>query len=77
MAGSAYFERREFLCQEGRVTETSVDILNLETLIVLQVELYADYEPRLLLPFLRSSHYYTLDKVILQFIQNSLWPVGV
>lgn len=29
----------------------------------LQVELYADYEPRLLLPFLRSSHYYSLDKV--------------
>ncbi|KAH7276323.1 hypothetical protein KP509_39G002800 [Ceratopteris richardii] len=28
----------------------------------LQVELYADYEPRLLLPFLRSSHYYSLDK---------------
>jgi hypothetical protein len=30
----------------------------------LQVELYADYEPRLLLPFLRSSHHYNLDKVI-------------
>lgn len=28
----------------------------------LQVELYAEYEPRLLLPFLRSSHYYSLDK---------------
>ncbi|CAM6008740.1 unnamed protein product [Sphagnum balticum] len=28
----------------------------------LQVELYADYEPRLLLPFLRSSHHYSLDK---------------
>lgn len=28
----------------------------------LQVELYADYEPRLLLPFLRSSHCYSLDK---------------
>jgi hypothetical protein len=26
------------------------------------VELYADYEPRLLLPFLRSSHHYSLDK---------------
>lgn len=28
----------------------------------LQVELYAEYEPRLLLPFLRSSNYYSLDK---------------
>jgi hypothetical protein len=28
----------------------------------LQVELYADYEPRLLLPFLQSSQHYTLDK---------------
>ncbi|KAJ7513739.1 hypothetical protein O6H91_23G012400 [Diphasiastrum complanatum] len=28
----------------------------------LQVELYAEYEPRLLLPFLRSSHHYSLDK---------------
>ncbi len=28
------------------------------------MELYADYEPRLLLPFLRSSHHYSLDKVI-------------
>jgi hypothetical protein len=28
----------------------------------MQVELYADYEPRLLLPFLQSSHHYTLDK---------------
>eukprot|EP00252_Welwitschia_mirabilis_P005003 TRINITY_DN1539_c0_g1_i1.p1 TRINITY_DN1539_c0_g1~~TRINITY_DN1539_c0_g1_i1.p1 ORF type:complete len:997 (-),score=210.12 TRINITY_DN1539_c0_g1_i1:238-3228(-) len=28
----------------------------------LQVELYAHYEPRLLLPFLRSSQHYSLDK---------------
>eukprot|EP00249_Psilotum_nudum_P017659 c26429_g1_i1 orf=295-3261(+) len=28
----------------------------------LQIELYAEYEPRLLLPFLHSSHYYSLDK---------------
>lgn len=28
----------------------------------LQVELYAEYEPRLLLPFLRSSQHYSLDK---------------
>ncbi|XP_077247070.1 vacuolar protein sorting 41 [Tasmannia lanceolata] len=28
----------------------------------LQVELYADYEPRMLLPFLRSSQHYKLDK---------------
>eukprot|EP01018_Ginkgo_biloba_P020522 Gb_33564 [translate_table: standard] len=28
----------------------------------IQVELYAEYEPRLLLPFLRSSQHYSLDK---------------
>ncbi|XP_073102739.1 vacuolar protein sorting-associated protein 41 homolog isoform X3 [Elaeis guineensis] len=28
----------------------------------LQVELYADYEPRMLLPFLHSSHHYKLEK---------------
>lgn len=28
----------------------------------LQVELYAEYEPRLLLPFLRNSQHYSLDK---------------
>ncbi|KAG9442877.1 hypothetical protein H6P81_018731 [Aristolochia fimbriata] len=30
----------------------------------LQVELYADYEPRMLLPFLRSSQHYKLDKAL-------------
>lgn len=29
----------------------------------LQVELYADFEPRLLLTFLRTSQHYNLDKV--------------
>lgn len=28
-----------------------------------QVELYADYDPKMLLPFLRSSQHYTLEKV--------------
>lgn len=30
-----------------------------------QVELYADCDPKMLLPFLRSSQHYTLEKVCL------------
>ncbi|XP_073011981.1 vacuolar protein sorting-associated protein 41 homolog [Typha latifolia] len=38
----------------------------------LQVELYADYEPQMLLPFLRSSHYYKLDKAYDIFSRKEL-----
>nr|CAB3488657.1 unnamed protein product [Digitaria exilis] len=37
-----------------------------------QVELYADYEPRMLLPFLRTSQHYRLDKAYEIFAQREL-----
>ncbi|KAJ1273441.1 hypothetical protein BS78_06G280800 [Paspalum vaginatum] len=38
----------------------------------MQVELYADYEPRMLLPFLRTSQHYRLDKAYEIFAQKEL-----
>ncbi|KAL5213790.1 hypothetical protein ABZP36_002942 [Zizania latifolia] len=38
----------------------------------MQVELYADYEPRMLLPFLRTSQHYSLDKAYEIFAQKEL-----
>ncbi|KAG2575638.1 hypothetical protein PVAP13_7KG377500 [Panicum virgatum] len=38
----------------------------------MQVELYADYEPRMLLPFLRTSQHYRLDKAYEIFAQREL-----
>ncbi|GFQ01023.1 vacuolar protein sorting-associated protein 41 homolog [Phtheirospermum japonicum] len=42
----------------------------------MQVELYADYDPKMLLPFLRSSQHYTLEKAI-EFVSmqhdDELW----
>ncbi|KAJ0963912.1 hypothetical protein J5N97_029034 [Dioscorea zingiberensis] len=38
----------------------------------LQVELYADYEPRMLLTFLRSSQHYKLDKAYEICVRNNL-----
>lgn len=33
-----------------------------------QIELYADYDPKMLLPFLRSSQHYTLEKVRFELV---------
>ncbi|CAD6261788.1 unnamed protein product [Miscanthus lutarioriparius] len=38
----------------------------------MQVELYAEYEPRMLLPFLRTSQHYRLDKAYGIFAQKEL-----
>ncbi|KAK4286396.1 hypothetical protein QN277_002956 [Acacia crassicarpa] len=38
----------------------------------MQVELYADYDPKMLLPFLRSSQHYTLEKAYESCVKRNL-----
>eukprot|EP01114_Cavostelium_apophysatum_P004970 TRINITY_DN1546_c0_g1_i1.p1 TRINITY_DN1546_c0_g1~~TRINITY_DN1546_c0_g1_i1.p1 ORF type:complete len:976 (-),score=258.51 TRINITY_DN1546_c0_g1_i1:28-2796(-) len=40
----------------------------------LQVSLYADYDYKLLLPFLRQSNYYPLSKALQACEEKNLWP---
>lgn len=44
---------------------------NINFLLPAQVELYTEYDTKMLLPFLRSSQHYTLEKVWKQLITSS------